>query len=107
MKNALNAEGLKKIKIVLIAMSVRRITRKGITQIKGMEINKMKKYSIEEIFTMSEAAERYGINIDTIKSRVRTSSARPERFNSWLELGIIRKSGKTWLLTDDFMKQFE
>lgn len=56
---------------------------------------------------MSEAAERYGINIDTIKSRVRTSSARPERFDSWLELGIIRKSGKTWLLTDDFMKQFE
>ena len=67
----------------------------------------MKKYSIEEIFTMSEAAERYGINISTIKSRVHTSSTRPERFESWLELGIIRKSGKTWLLTDDFMKQFE
>lgn len=66
----------------------------------------MKSYTLDEVFTVSEAAERYGLSVETVKSRVRTSSTRPERFESWLELGIVRKSGNTWLLTDDFMKQF-
>ncbi|MCB5007507.1 hypothetical protein LGV96_09720 [Streptococcus mutans] len=67
----------------------------------------MKNYTLHEVFTVSEAAERYDISIETIKSRVRTSTTRPDRFESWVELGIVRKSGNTWLLTDDFMKQFE
>lgn len=92
------------MKTALIAMSARRITKEGITQIKGMEINKMKKYTLDQVLTMSEAAERYDINLDTLKSRLKPSLAGQDRLDQWQKQGIIKKSGKTWLITEDFLK---
>lgn len=66
----------------------------------------MKKYKLDEVFTMSEAAERYGINLDTLKSRLKPSLVGSSRLEEWQKQGIIRKSGKTWLLTEDFIKKF-
>ena len=61
------------------------------------------KYSLYEIMTMVEAAEKYGVNIHTLKNKFKPSVTKPEKIKAWIEAGLIRQSGKTWLITEKFM----
>ena len=62
------------------------------------------KYLLTEIMTIPEAAERYGLNVETLKNKFKTSIAGAEKINDWVDQGLIRKSGKTWLITPDFVE---
>lgn len=54
--------------------------------------------------TIAEAAEKYKINIQTLKSKFKPSIVGPGRINEWIDSGLIRQSGKTWLMTEEFIK---
>ena len=64
----------------------------------------MKKYTLNQVLTISEAAERYDINLETLKSRLKPSVAGQDRLDQWQKQGVIKKSCKTWLITEDFLK---
>lgn len=51
---------------------------------------------IEKILTFSEATQKWGLGKSTLRE-----SARNDRFNE----GEIRKSGNTWLVTEEAMKR--
>lgn len=63
----------------------------------------MKKYKLNEVFTMAEVEERYGVNKFTVQNKLKPSTS-DSKLEEWIKQGIIVKSGKTWLLTDDFMQ---
>ena len=52
---------------------------------------------INEVMTFSEASEKWGISISTLRMMARTNRA--------IEGVDIRKSGKVWLITIDAMKR--
>lgn len=62
------------------------------------------KYTLNEIMTIAEAAEKYNINIQTLKNKFKPSIVGPGRINEWIASGLIRQSGKTWLMTEEFIK---
>lgn len=65
----------------------------------------MKKYTLAEVFTVNEAAQRYNISKYTIQNKLKPSTAASiTALNAMEELGIIRRSCNTWLITHDFMK---
>lgn len=61
------------------------------------------KYGLNEIMTMVEAAERFGVNHNTLKNKFKPSVTEPERIQAWINEGLIRQSGKVWLITEKFM----
>lgn len=72
-------------------------------QFKGM--GKMEaKYSLYEIMTMIEAADKYHVNYNTLKNKFKPSVTKPEKIQAWIQAGLIRQSGKTWLITEKFMQ---
>lgn len=60
-------------------------------------------HTLDEIMTISEAAERYGMKVETLKNKLKPSIAGEDKLNHLIELGLIRKSKNTWLLTVQFM----
>jgi hypothetical protein len=62
-----------------------------------------KKYSLNNIMTLGEAAERYEISIDKIKNRLKPSKMGQEQIDKWVAEEFIRLSGRTWLISSDFM----
>ena len=50
---------------------------------------------INEVMTTSEAAERWGLSIETVKKACQGQRGLPPRFQS----DEFRKSGRTWLVT--------
>ena len=61
------------------------------------------KYSIHEILTITEAAEKFEVNQETLKNKFKRTVTKPEKIDSWIKEGLIRQSGKTWLITEKFM----
>lgn len=51
-----------------------------------------------EFYTLKEAAEAYGININTLRYRL-FMDQKAER-----DLHGSRKGGKNWIITDEYMK---
>ena len=60
-------------------------------------------YGLNEIYTIVEAAEKFGVNQNTLKNKFKPSVTKPEKINAWINEGLIRQSGKTWLITEKFM----
>ena len=50
---------------------------------------------LDEVMTISEASERYGVPVTTIKSACAGQKGNPPAFTEY----ECRKSGKTWLVT--------
>ena len=50
---------------------------------------------LDEVMTISEASERYGVPVTTIKSACAGQKGNPSAFTEY----ECRKSGKTWLIT--------
>ena len=65
-----------------------------------------KKYNLEEVFTASEACERYNITMDQLKYRLKPSKAGEEQISKEVKKGIVRYSGSTWLISKDFMDYY-
>lgn len=64
------------------------------------------KYTLNEIMTLGEAVERYqeyGVTMDKIKNRLKPSKSGQEKIDEWVSQGIIKLSGRTWLISTDFM----
>lgn len=59
---------------------------------------------INNVMTIIEAAERYGVNLETLKNKFKTSVTGKEKIDKWTQEGLIRQSGKTWLITIEFME---
>lgn len=60
---------------------------------------------INNYMTVSEAAERYGVKLETLKYHLKPSSPNEDKRKEWIEKGLIRQSGSTWILTTKFMEQ--
>ena len=58
---------------------------------------------IYNIMTIIEASERYNVNLDTVKNKFKPSVTGKEKIENWIKEGLIRQSGKTWLITVEFM----
>lgn len=63
-----------------------------------------KKYTLDEIMTIKEASERFNINLQTMKNKLKPSIVGQERIDEWVSEGLIRQSGTTWLLTEKFIE---
>lgn len=64
---------------------------------------KIKKYELNNVMTLGEAAERYGKSHDMIKNRLKPSKVGQDQIDEWVDQGIIKLSGRTWLISSDFM----
>lgn len=64
----------------------------------------MHKFDLNEIMTIPEAAERYGVNIQTLKNYFKPSIVGQDIIDSRIAANLIRQSAKTWLLTPEFME---
>lgn len=60
--------------------------------------------NLDEIMTITEAAERYGVNLQTLKNHFKPSIVGQEVIDNRKSAGLIRQSSKTWLLTSAFME---
>ena len=60
--------------------------------------------SLNQVMTITEAAERYGVKLDTLKSKFKPSVVGRERIDTWIKAGLVRQSGKTWLISETFME---
>ena len=56
------------------------------------------------VMTIIEAAERYGVKLDTLRNKFKPSVTNKEKIEKWIKKGLIRQSGKTWLITIEFME---
>lgn len=63
------------------------------------------KYTLDQIMTIPEAAERFGINQQTLKNKMKPSIIGQERIDEWVAEGLIRQSSKTWLVTEKFIEK--
>ena len=61
------------------------------------------KYELNEIMTIVEAAERYNVNLETLKCKFKPSIVGQVKIDLWKREGLIKQSGKTWLITPQFM----
>ncbi|MFJ7954187.1 hypothetical protein ACIQZG_22045 [Lysinibacillus sp. NPDC096418] len=59
---------------------------------------------INNYMVLSEAAERYDVSLDMIKNRLKPSKVGQEQIDQWVSEGLIRLSGRTWIISTDFMK---
>ena len=64
-----------------------------------------RKYALDEIYTTSEASEVFNININTIKSKFKASLVGQDRIDEWINDGLIRQSGSTWLISRRFIEE--
>jgi hypothetical protein len=60
--------------------------------------------TINDFMSIAEAAERYGINQQTLKNKLKPSVVGQERIDQWVADGLIRLSAKTWIISTDFME---
>ena len=60
-------------------------------------------YSINQIMTLMEASERYNLNYETLRNKFKIGVTSLEKISTWVESGLVRKSGKTWLVSDEFI----
>lgn len=64
---------------------------------------------IEKYMTINEAAERWNVNIETIKAKLKPSVTSENDINHWIERGLIKpyvKPGgknKLWIISIYFM----
>ncbi|WP_412675360.1 helix-turn-helix domain-containing protein [Bacillus mycoides] len=56
---------------------------------------------LSNVFTASEAEQKWGLE----KGTVRSSCVRG-KLKNYVELGLVKKSGNTWLLTKEVMTKF-
>ncbi|MED4888929.1 helix-turn-helix domain-containing protein [Lysinibacillus sp. FSL R7-0073] len=63
-------------------------------------------YTLKDVMSVQEAAERWSISIDTIHSRIRTITKDNTKFEGAVEAGLIKKSCRTWILTTPLMKMW-
>lgn len=61
------------------------------------------KYELNEIMTITEASELYNINLQTLKGKFKPSIVGQNKIDIWKREQLIRQSGKTWLITPEFM----
>ncbi|MGK5511931.1 helix-turn-helix domain-containing protein [Brevibacillus formosus] len=59
-----------------------------------------KKFSLDEILTTSEAEKNYNLPIGSIRVAIQRG-----RFRSQIERGLVRQSGKVWLITETALKE--
>lgn len=64
---------------------------------------KIKKYELNNVMTLGEASERYAVSLDMVKNRLKPSKVGQEQIDQWAAQGIIKLSGRTWLISVDFM----
>lgn len=57
---------------------------------------------IQDVMTINEASERWNISFETIKSKFK--ARKTEQIAIWEKYGLVKKSGKSWLLTKQFME---
>lgn len=62
-----------------------------------------KKYTLQQVMTLGEAAERYAVSIDMVKNRLKPSKVGQDQIDQWVAQGIIRLSGRIWFISTDFM----
>lgn len=62
-----------------------------------------RKYTLNEIMTIKEASERFNINQQTLKNKLKPSIIGQEKIEEWVSEGLIRQSSTTWLLTEKFI----
>ena len=62
------------------------------------------KHTIDDFMTIGEAAVRYGVSIDKVKNRLKPSKIGQEQIDKWVDAGLIRFSGGTWIISIDFME---
>lgn len=62
-------------------------------------------YTIDEIMTIAEVAEKYEINLERVKNKLKPSIVGQVKLDEWTTAGIIRKSAGVWLLTDNFVQK--
>lgn len=62
-----------------------------------------KKYNLDQVMTLGEAAKRYAVSLDMVKNRLKPSKVGQEQIDEWVAKGIIKLSGRTWLISKDFM----
>lgn len=72
----------------------------------NLKLTTRKKYSLEEVMTVSEACSRYNVTLDELKNRIKPSRIGQQEIDSRVSQGIIRKSGNTWLISKDFMELY-
>ena len=63
------------------------------------------KYELNDIMTIVEASERYDIKLQTLKCKFKPSVVGQVKIDLWKREGLIRQSGKTWLITPQFMHE--
>lgn len=63
-------------------------------------------FTLNDVMTIPEASERWGISNDTIHSRIRTIAKDDAKFQAAFEAGLIKKSHGAWLITSSLMKMW-
>lgn len=64
---------------------------------------------INNFMTIQEAADRWGISAETLKSKLKSSITGDAKINDWIKAGLIKsytKEGgknKLWIISTDFM----
>lgn len=66
-----------------------------------ISIDEFELLELEDVMDLSEASQRYNININTLKS------ACQKGLNGLIEGIDYKKSGRVWLITKDAIKKFE
>lgn len=61
--------------------------------------------TINNYMTITEAAERYNINQQTLKNKLKPSVIGQEKIDEWIADGLIRLSAKTWIVSVEFMEK--
>ena len=62
------------------------------------------KYTLDQVLTIPEAAELYNINLQTLKNKMKPSVVGEDQIAEWTEKGLIRRSGRIWLITREFVE---
>lgn len=61
--------------------------------------------TINDYMTIAEAADRYGVNQQTLKNKLKPSVVGQDKIDGWVKDELIRLSATTWIVTTDFMEQ--
>lgn len=63
-------------------------------------------YKIDDIMTIVEASERYGVNQSSLRNNFKPSLVATERIQRWVNEGLVKQSASTWLVTTTFMELY-
>lgn len=61
---------------------------------------------LNQVMGIKEAAERWSIPHDTLKSRIKKLSDDLPTYTTYIDRGFVKRTNKTWLLTTDLMLEW-